>query len=690
VDRGPGSAVDSRDPEAPSGLILVCGLGALGRACLRILLRFDVPLRGVDWQSPDWLVGDELSDLAQVVVIGDMRNPSVLLRAGVREARAVLVVTSDSGLNLEVALQARLLNPSARLVVRSSGGQGLERHLRRRLPGLAMVDPQLLTAGVFANALRLDGSEAAFTLEGEQVRVRREVLQSDSPDDLFALQERQRRLLQWCAPGRWDAAGEPASHWWDLREKPQGGDHLLWLEVGSPQDHRRGIKGGWLSLTRSRLRLAAESLLEGLRSVPQRWGRWQLAGWTSLLLVLLVGSARFGGGSPIRGLLLTAALLKGEYLDALGAMTGGASLGPDHQGMAALALVFALGGTLFTAWLVALVVDWLLARRLGRREPPALPSGSPYVLLVEGHRLALRLEGVIAQSRARVRRVQEGGAGEVTPAYANLERALRQLRHCRCQAVAVLGDDVMANLETALNLQETFPLARLAVRSQARGHGASLGQLFPGIEVIHPLELAADAVVATAFGERVREVLRVADSHLLLTDYQLVAGDTLVGRSLAAIAEGYGVMPLSLRSAGQSRAQILPSLERVLQPGDALVVLAPLSGLRAVEEGRLRAPSWRLELRGTGFKADLFEGKMLLARHFDQPPGAMGPYLDCRQGPRWTPSLHQASARLLESGLRRLGFDCALIPDASAPESAGEASPDSGTGFREPPQGRQG
>lgn len=653
--------VESLAMEPPSGLILVCGLGGLGQACLRSLLRFGVPLRGLDLQSPDWMVGDERSVLARALEIGDMRSPAVLLRAGVREARSVLLLTSDSGVNLEAALQVRLLNPGARVVVRSDGGLGLERHLRERLPGLAMVDPQLLTAGVFANALRTDGSEAAFSLGGEALRVRREVLQADSPVDLFTLQGRQRRLLQWCAAGC-DARGEPASHWWDLQAKPRTGDHLLWLEAVSPRELRRASKGSWIQQTLSRLQLSGESLLEGIGSSFRHWNRWHLAGGVVLLLVLLLGSARFGEGSSIKGLLLTVALLKGEYLDALGAMTSGTSLTPDHLGLAALALAFALGGTLFTAWLVALVVDWLLARRLGRREPAALPAGFPFVLLVEGRRLALRLEGLLPQNRARVMRVQTGEPQEASPAFPSLDRALRQLRHGRCQAVAVLGEDLMANLETALNLQERYPLARVAVRSHSRGHGADLGQLFPGMEVINPLELAADAVVATAFGERVREVLRVADRHLLLTDYQVVTGDTLVGKSLAAIAEGYGVMPLSLASAGQTTEQLLPGLERVLQPGDALVVLAPLSGLRAVEAGQLRPPGWRLELQGMGLGADLFEGKMLLARHLDRPPGEMGSYLDVRQGPRRTPPLPQASGRVLEASLRRLGFQCSLIP----------------------------
>lgn len=122
-----------------SKLIVVCGLGRLGLGCLRTLLQFNRTLRCLDQTPPPWRDGDGLAALADALVIGDMRDPEALMRAGGREARAVLLLSSDSGLNLEAALQVRLLNPSARVVVRSNGSLDLERHLRERLPGLALV-----------------------------------------------------------------------------------------------------------------------------------------------------------------------------------------------------------------------------------------------------------------------------------------------------------------------------------------------------------------------------------------------------------------------------------------------------------------------------------------------------------------------------------------------------------------------
>ena len=280
-----------------SSLILVCGLGRLGEACLRTLRHFDPPLRCLDLRVPEWMAGDGLEGLRAALVIGDMRNPDALRQAGAHQARSVLLLCSDSGMNLEAALQVRLLNPGARMVVRSNGSRGLDRHLRERLPGLALVDPELLTAGVFTNALRPDGSEAAFSIGRDLFRVRRCVVEIDGREDLFSLQERQRRLLQWFPAGA-SPPGLPASQWWDLNAVPGKGDQLLWLEAITSLETRRHAEGEWLEETATRGRLFLEGLQEGITGGLRHMDRWMWAGWGLLALVLVVGSARFGFGSP--------------------------------------------------------------------------------------------------------------------------------------------------------------------------------------------------------------------------------------------------------------------------------------------------------------------------------------------------------------------------------------------------------
>jgi len=652
---------------APDGIV-VCGLGGLGQACLSSLLAFNLPIRCIDREPPKWVDLAQGKRLVDVTLLGDMRNPEVLIEAGVASARAVLLLSQDSGVNLEAALQVRLLNPKAQLVVRSSGGSSsLERQLQDRLPGLAIVDPQLLTAGIFANALRPDGTEAAFDVEGELFVVRSTLQQQAANRDLFDQLSRLQRLVQWFpidgAPG-----GPPASGWWNLDAKPAAGDRLLWLELASTLETRpRSHRGQWAVLW-ARFRLLFESCQEAIERLQDRRNSLLSWGLLSLLLLLFVGSFLFGNASPLRGLMLNLALLKGEYLDAFSFIISGSNneLSPAHFPLAAFALIYALGGTLLTAWLVALILDRLLAARIGNQEPKPMVAGTPYVLLLDGGPLAARLEQQLRLQKFQVVRVQENKPEPL--AYPSLDRALRSLRHCRCQAVGVLSEDLMANLSVALELQQRWPGVRLAVRSHSLSQSSNFNALFEGMQVINPLEVAADAVVATALGERVRGVLRLAEENLLITDYKVNSSDTLQGLSLGTVSGGYGLIPLVLIGYGAIKPIALPNPERVLQLGDRLVVLASLAALRQVEAGNLKKRCWCLELRSLRPNAPIFEVQIALARYLGSVPGDMARYVDLEHGAQRTAPLYQVPGRLLEQALKRLGVDCELV-DATTCEA---------------------
>ena len=647
--------------DSRSGVILICGLGGLGQACLSTLMGFDAEIHCIDQSKPRWVDGVLAERYRRQLTIGDMRSPHTLRLGRAGDARAVLLLSHDSGVNLEAALQVRLLNPRAQLVVRTNSSRSLERQLQQRLPGLATVDPSLLTAGVFANALRTDGSEAAFALGDELFRVRSRSFEHDSNLDLFDLLGQRERLVQWL-PAVGTPGGAPASQWWDLDDRPSRGDRLLCLEPASTLETR--------PRRRHRLRVALTGWLHGLDNLVHRvqssLRRGDLAwlwGGGLLLLALIAGSGLFGAGSLPGGLLLTLALLKGEFLDTLGVLMEESPTAGPNLGLAYLSLLYAVVGTLLTALLVALILDRLLAQRLGRRQPPPLPAGSRYVLLLEGGRLAERLASLLRLQKLKVVRVEPDDTARAMAgqAYARLDQVEQALRRSSCEAVGVLGRDLVDNLNIALELQERWPRVRLAVQAQSLADGAKLSSLFSGMQVINPLQVAADAVVATAFGERVRGVLRLAEGNLLLTDYRIEAGDTLTGLSLAAVAGGYGLIPLQVLPTGEHKPIVLPKPERVLQPGDALVVMANLQALLAVESGTLTPPRWQLEVRRCRPHCNRFEAQVLLARYLAQPPGEVARHLDTADGPQRTDPIYQVPGRQLQQGLTRLGVECALV-----------------------------
>lgn len=96
-----------------SAPVLVIGGGRVGRAATDALTA-----RGVDWRLID-LDPSRVRD-PQRTIVGDGTDPEVLLRAGLREAPAVLLTTRSDDANIYLALCCRRLRPDIQVVARAT------------------------------------------------------------------------------------------------------------------------------------------------------------------------------------------------------------------------------------------------------------------------------------------------------------------------------------------------------------------------------------------------------------------------------------------------------------------------------------------------------------------------------------------------------------------------------------------
>lgn len=610
--------------------MLVCGLGAFGQGVLARLLPFAIPLRLLDLHPPDWRLPSLEQALADAVVLGDMRRPRVLRQAGAEQARAVLLLGSDSTANFEAALQVRLLNPEAEIVVRSSSDlDHLGSLLEQRLPGLTVVDPVQLTAGALVQALRPGQQLARFSVDGDAFEVFR---------------------------GRLD----------DRRfQRPLRLDHDACDLLVAPVSFQARQTAARSALPGERRRLRSIRLLGQLvRWCAQRTRlQWTLVAVVAALLLLGVPLFSRPGGW-VQGAFVTMALLKGEYVDPTNVLIRHQPGSVSGDGwLLSATLLYSVVGTLLTSTLVALILDQLLSARFGLHRRRAVPRSAEPILLVGGGPLAGRVASQLAAERYTVVRVEldpavaDDGCSAI---YPSLERADSALAGVPVRAVAALSGHLLEDLRHTLQLQARWSDARFAMLARGEGAAERLGELLGGAALVSPVELGAEVVVATAFGERVEGVWRLAERTVLQVRYRIEPGDTLTGLTVTRVEHGFGLTALALRRDRGAESLAPPPPEAVLAEGDQLVVLATIRALRRVERGVLHSPGCRLHWTvPPSLAPDLrFALQQSLARYLGLAPATAAALL--REGSGAGVPIDPDCGALLERDLRRQGVQVRL------------------------------
>ena len=97
---------------------LVCGLGQVGYRTVNLLRMLGHAVSVVTQATrEDWI--QELANSGVDIHLGDARQDAVLRAAGLDYTDAVLVVTSDDAINVQIALHIRRVNPDSRVIVRT-------------------------------------------------------------------------------------------------------------------------------------------------------------------------------------------------------------------------------------------------------------------------------------------------------------------------------------------------------------------------------------------------------------------------------------------------------------------------------------------------------------------------------------------------------------------------------------------
>jgi Trk K+ transport system NAD-binding subunit len=566
--------------------VLLCGLGKIGARVLEILRTAGLPVVAVDLgcnpNDPRWQ--------GMQAIRGDCREPQVLEQAGVRNARAVLIVTSNDLINTSAALAVRRLNPSVRIVVRMFNPNLLAR-LGKAVGNVQALSVSALTAPLLAYTAITGEVLGAFSVNGERQQIAKLVMGNDSTliGRTVSAVAAEFKVLPLAREG----AGRPAELLLQVRgdEPLQIGDSLV--VCGPPDDLAQllplGETAEW------------ENILPGVRwaGKVRRVGRviWRALAeidlavkiCTAVLLFVVVGSTVFFFST---GMSAPDALYRTISVIATGADMQARS--DEHKIFVSFLRVF---GAVLTAAFTAIVTNFLLRARLGGAlEIRRIPDSGHIVVCGLGNvgfRVVEELlkcqERVVVLERARdnpfIGTCRRLGAAVIV-GDSVVPEVLRQARVGTSRAVVAATSDDLVNLEIALLARELNPKQRVVVRLADDALAETLREVVDVRLALSLPNLAAPAFVAALYGDRVHSLFRINRRMLAAVELTVQPGDPcLKDQTLHALAIDYGLLPVTAGDAN-----------RRLKEGEQLTAVGTMAQLEPLFRRQPAVAEWHVEV----------------------------------------------------------------------------------------------
>jgi Trk K+ transport system NAD-binding subunit len=603
-------AANGDPPTVSADNVVICGLGSLGLQCAALLKEFGAVVTGVDASPPP--EGASAGALDKIV-IGDCSRSEVLKKAGVKTCRAVLILTSDERCNIAAAFAAKSLNPGVRVVIRSAQ-EKLNQLLADQLGNLVAFEPHEFSARAFAVASLGDATKARFNLHGSKVQVVTHIVAPDEwslgriPADLNSLS---RRVVSHVS------AGQTLLNLFALKSSDaaiQAGDMLTFVECGDLLKEEQSARRQKKSKRRVRWDLILDNARAWLSAAP-------ISAFVSLAIVLgLAAGAVFyyRAENPdiswFDAVNVATVLAVGGFDNVFGALKAPFPISP---GLYAYSVLMKISSAVFLGIVFATFTERILGARfqIAARRPRA-PTEEHTIIVGMGPIGQYVADMLHMWGRPTVgvseRPIPEDVLRGLPIKFGPIADALARANVASARSVVVVGDDQVANLETTLLARSLNPRCALVFRVADPDLAASVAALIPDSIGLSEYDIAAQAIIGATFDENILTAFHLAGRSILVTEYAIETGDTLVDRRLAEIAYGYGAIPI-LHERG-SAGQLNPSDDLRLEAGDKLIVLATVDTLRRIEHGELAPPQYRLAIDSCPYPNSAFEAGNLIAR----------------------------------------------------------------------------
>jgi len=573
----------SFDPPNMKNHVIVCGLGRVGSRVIEYLRAAGESVVVIDNKLRAERTEDRVS-----YIVGDFRDAATLARAGLSEARGVLLVATDDLGNLAALMTICAAHPGIRVVVRMFNPQLVVR-LGPVTANVFALSASALAAPMIALLARTGSGLAAFSLgpqssmavSGWTVPEGHELvgIPLGQIDDAFGV-----RVVRHAATGADLGEAEAA-------RSIAAGDRLI---VAGPTDRVEALVGDGVD---SSDRRRGGGFLQIFRAVGRILIQVDLPVRICATIFFGVIAISVAVFCIVTGQNVGRAFYRTVSLLATGADMHGIEEDSWLQGfIAALKLV----GTALTAAFTAIFTNYLVRAQLrGALEVRKIPASGHVVVAGLGNvgfRVALELlehgERVVAIEQRTdnpfVPTARRLGAAVII-GDATVTEVLREAHAATARSIVAATDNELRNLEIGLLVRQLHPQKRVVVRlidSQL----AQLLRTAASIRLAVSIpDLAAPAFLAGLYGDRVRTVFLAEGQLFAVIDVVAQTDDTMLGESVAALAKTYRFVPLAMTTAG--RAELTGLGERRLAAGDSLTAILAFRDLAALLQRETRRQS---------------------------------------------------------------------------------------------------
>src|SRR5665647_3283038 len=579
-------AVMKRLVAGPAGHVIVHGLEGLGLRVVEHLVALGLEVVAVDDGARPGAV-HAATALGATIVPHHDGAAAALGAAGLRDARAVICLSSTDLGALETALLARRLRPEV-TVVAQIRNPAVARAVRADA-GILVLDVATIASPAIV--------EACLGEQGHGLRVADEVVQVRTvaaPRDGL-LRDVFGEVLVPLSVQRSDGTGEPViCPGRDLEVRT--GDAVSMLGPATAWDEV--IRRSPVQPEARHPRAGEADGEQGPTGVLRHWGRAvaratdtrlrralaTLLGLGGLSIVVLMVGYREPDGtrmSPLDALYFTA-----ETIGTIG--YGDFSFRAQPSWLRAYAVLLMVAGAVLAALVYALLTNLLVSQRLQeslghwqvtdlRGHVIVVGLGSVGVRVVESVAAAGTPVVVVETDESNPYLAQVRGLGaKVVFGDATLAGTLELVNLGRARAVAVLTSDDLTNLEVALAARDWLGERTdvpVALRLFDPRLAATVRQAFGFTHVRSIDELAAPWFVGAALGLEVLGTFFAGDVPLLYARVQVTPGGGLDGAHLDALTGRSRV--LSVRHRGEQAAHRVVRRWTTLEAGDEAFVVGP-------------------------------------------------------------------------------------------------------------------